>query len=209
MRPSRKTATRPATSIASSRSCVTNSVVTWISSCNCRSQRRNSLRTLASSAPNGSSSSNTFGSTASARARATRWRWPPESCDGKRLPCASSWISFSSSSTRARISGSFGPLRTRQHAQAERDVLKHVQVPEQRVMLEGKTGLALAGGNVRHVLAVKQNLRVGRVGKFQTGDDAQQRRLAGTGRPQQRDEFAGLDLQAHVCRARGSCRISW
>ena len=36
----------------------------------------------ASSAPNGSSSSSTFGSGASARASAMRWRWPPESCDG-------------------------------------------------------------------------------------------------------------------------------
>ena len=44
--------------------------------------RRSSARTLASSAPNGSSSSRTFGSTASARASAMRWRWPPESCDG-------------------------------------------------------------------------------------------------------------------------------
>ena len=50
----------------------------WIS----RSQRRRSLRTLASSAPNGSSSSSTRGSIASARASATRWRWPPESCVG-------------------------------------------------------------------------------------------------------------------------------
>ena len=48
-------------------------------SCSRRSQRRSSLRTLASSAPNGSSSSSTRGSIASARARATRWRWPPDS----------------------------------------------------------------------------------------------------------------------------------
>jgi len=32
--------------------------------------------------PNGSSSSSTLGSTASARASATRCRWPPESCEG-------------------------------------------------------------------------------------------------------------------------------
>ena len=88
----------------------------------------------------------------------------------------------------------FGP-----DAQAERDVFKHAQVPEQRVMLKGKTGLALARGNLRHVLAVKQDLRLaGIVGKFQAGDDAQQRGLAGTGRAEQRDEFAGLDLEAHV-----------
>ena len=52
------------------------------SSCSSRSQRRSSLRTLASSAPNGSSSSSTCGSIASARASATRWRWPPESWFG-------------------------------------------------------------------------------------------------------------------------------
>jgi len=39
---------------------------------------RNSLRTLASSAPNGSSSSRMRGSIASARASAMRWRWPPD-----------------------------------------------------------------------------------------------------------------------------------
>ena len=43
-----------------------------------RSQRRSSLRTLASSAPNGSSSSRMRGSIASARASAMRWRWPPD-----------------------------------------------------------------------------------------------------------------------------------
>ena len=39
-------------------------------------------RTLASSAPNGSSSSSTRGAMASARASATRWRCPPDNCDG-------------------------------------------------------------------------------------------------------------------------------
>ena len=72
----------PATSIASSWSWVTKIVVTFISSWRLRSQVRRSLRTFASSAPNGSSSSSTCGWTASARASAIRWRWPPESCDG-------------------------------------------------------------------------------------------------------------------------------
>ena len=53
--------TRSATSSASSWSCVTNTLVTCISSCSRRSQRRSSFRTFASSAPNGSSSSSTFG----------------------------------------------------------------------------------------------------------------------------------------------------
>ena len=71
-----------ATSIASYWSWVTKIVVTWTSSWRRRSHWRSSVRTRASRAPNGSSSSSTFGSTASARASAIRWRWPPESCDG-------------------------------------------------------------------------------------------------------------------------------
>ena len=50
-----------ATSMASSWSCVTRIVVTCCSSCRRRSQTRSSLRTVASSAPNGSSSSSTLG----------------------------------------------------------------------------------------------------------------------------------------------------
>ena len=49
--------------------------------------------------------------------------------------------------------------RFRANAQAERNVFEHGHVPEQRVMLEGKAGLALARGNLRHVLAVKQGPR--------------------------------------------------
>ena len=68
--------------MASSWSWVTKIVVTCTSSWSRRSHARSSLRTVASSAPNGSSSSSTLGSTASARASAIRWRWPPLSCDG-------------------------------------------------------------------------------------------------------------------------------
>ena len=50
--------------------------------------------------------------------------------------------------------------RFRADAQTEGDVFKNTHVPEQRVVLEGEAGLALAGGNLRHILAVKQNLRV-------------------------------------------------
>ena len=72
MRPSFMTVTRSATSIASSWSCVTSTVVTLTSSWRRRSQPRSSFRTRASRAPNGSSRSRTFGSTASARASAMR-----------------------------------------------------------------------------------------------------------------------------------------
>ena len=66
IRPSFMTTICSATSIASSWSWVTKIVVTWTSSWRRRSHTRSSLRTLASSAPKGSSSSSTSGSTASA-----------------------------------------------------------------------------------------------------------------------------------------------
>mmetsp|Transcript_1012 Transcript_1012/g.2507 ORF Transcript_1012/g.2507 Transcript_1012/m.2507 type:complete len:120 (-) Transcript_1012:50-409(-) len=97
---------RSATSSASSWSWVTKMLVMCSSSCRRRSQRRSSLRTLASSAPKGSSSSSTRGSTARARASAMRWRWPPESCGGKRSASQSSCTSCSSSMTRFLISAS-------------------------------------------------------------------------------------------------------
>ena len=53
---------------------VTNSVVTFKSWCKCTSHSRSSWRIFASTAPNGSSSSNTEGFGANARAIATRCR---------------------------------------------------------------------------------------------------------------------------------------
>ena len=55
------TAMRSDMVIASSWSCVTNTVVVWVSSCSLRNHPRSSARTRASRAPNGSSSSSTFG----------------------------------------------------------------------------------------------------------------------------------------------------
>ena len=105
MRPSLITTISSATSIASSWSWVTKTVVTGTSSCRRRSHSRSSLRTLASRAPNGSSSSSTLGWTASARASAMRCRWPPESCDGSRSANCDRCTSLSSSSTRSRDLG--------------------------------------------------------------------------------------------------------
>ena len=48
------------------------------------------LRVIASSAPNGSSISKTFGSTASARAICRRWRMPPDNSDGNLVRWVSS-----------------------------------------------------------------------------------------------------------------------
>ena len=63
------------------------------------SSHRNDLRTMGSSAPNGSSSSMRRGLQASARATATRCRCPPDSCGGKRPPNPGRSVSSSSSFT--------------------------------------------------------------------------------------------------------------
>ena len=84
------------------------------------------------------------GSTASARASATRWRCPPESCDG--IAARQRRRAAPAAAARARARGS--PLRRphapRSHAQAEGDVLEHRHVAEQRVVLEHEADVALA-----------------------------------------------------------------
>ena len=190
------TTIRSATSIASSWSWVTKTLVTFISSCSRRSQRRSSFRTRASSAPNGSSSSSTLGSTASARARAMRWRWPPESWCGKRSAIQSSWTSFSSSVTLARICASLGPAGARPHPQAEGDVLEDRHVAEQRVVLEDEADAALAHVDIGGVFAVEQD-RAG-IGHLEAGDDAQQGRLARARRAEQRHQLARRHVEVQV-----------
>ena len=102
---------------ASSWSCVTYTNVVpvrcWIrfsSSCISR-------RSFRSSAPSGSSSSRAAGRLTSARASATRWRWPPDSSAGLRSSYPSSRTTVSISATRSRISSepirfSFSPNAT-------------------------------------------------------------------------------------------------
>ena len=82
-RPSPMTMISSASSAASSASWVTMTVDSPASRCRRRSSRRSSSRTGASSALNGSSSRTSLGWKASARASATRCRWPPDSCAGQ------------------------------------------------------------------------------------------------------------------------------
>ena len=81
------------------------------------------------------------------------------------------------------------PMRSRAHAQPERDVLEHRHVTEQRVVLKDEADSPLAGLPVRRILAVEQHAAA--VGRLEAGDDPQQRRLAAARRPEQRDELAG------------------
>ena len=105
------------------------------SSCRRRSQRRSSLRTLASSAPKGSSSSSTR---ARQRARARR-------CAGAARRAGAGSGRPASPAARAkqlhhalldlRLAGA---LLARLDAQAKGDVVEHRHVAEQRVVLEQK-----------------------------------------------------------------------
>ena len=95
--------------------------------------------------------------------------------------------------------------RARLHAQAESDVFKHRHMAEQRIVLEHESDMALAGSAGERILAVERNLAG--VGPIQPGDDAQQRGLARTRRPEQRQQFAIGDLQIDAVE-RGKCAES-
>ena len=104
MRPSLKTAIRSLIVSASSWSWVTNTKVMPTSRWICLSSICISRRSLRSRAPSGSSSSSTRGRLTSARASATRCRWPPESWWGRRSAKPSSRTVASASSARRRRS---------------------------------------------------------------------------------------------------------
>src|SRR6187402_3234081 len=177
MRPLSMTTTRLATSSASSWSWVTKIEVTWISECSERSHCRNSLRTLASSAPNGTSSSRMRGSIASAR-----------ECDA--LTLATGQLARIAVRQPVELheieqfldSGADRGLvladGTRLHPQAEGDVLEDRHVPEQRVVLEHEADMAFAGAMAERIFAVDPHLS--RIGPFEACDDTQQRGLART-----------------------------
>ena len=61
-------------------------------------------------------------------------------------------------------------------------------VGEERVRLEHHSHVALVGWHARHVLAVHED--ASSVGPVEAGDEAERRRLAAPGGPQQREELA-------------------
>src|SRR5581483_4118866 len=94
------TATWSERNTASAIEWVTSSVVVTRSDQMRRSSRLRRWRVISSRAPNGSSSSSTCGWVTSARAMATRWRMPPDSCAGRAFANRSS----PTSEIRSRIS---------------------------------------------------------------------------------------------------------
>ena len=89
-----------------------------------------------------------------------------------------------------------GALPARFDPQSEGDVVEHGHVPEQRVMLEHETDLAVAHVGGGGVLLVEKHLAV--IRRLQTGDDPQQGGFAAAGWPQQAHQFAGWKIQRDV-----------
>ena len=175
-----------ATSIASSWSCVTKIVVTWISSCSRRSHSRSSARTCASSAPKGSSSSSTSGCGRQRARERHALQLAAGELRGVALGEAVEPHEREQLVARARRISAFGRLRTRQ---AEGDVVVHGHVLERGVVLEDEAHAARARGRVGHVL-LRRSARCPLSGRLQPRDDAQQRRLAAAARAEQRRQRA-------------------
>ena len=128
-RPASSTAISSASAAASSKSWVTATAGATAARIVRPCSREACARVRASSAASGSSSSRAFGSTASARASATRWRSPPESATGR----SSAW---SEAEPGEQLDRPPAPLRTPGPAQRVGDVPPHGKVAEQRVVLE-------------------------------------------------------------------------
>src|SRR4029077_14217173 len=89
-----------------------------------------------------------------------------------------------------------GPRSAREHAKSKRDIFKYRHVAEERVMLKNETDLAIANADVARVLAMEEHLAG--VGCFEARDNSEQRRLARARQSQQRDQLAGLDMEADM-----------
>jgi hypothetical protein len=113
---------------------------------------------------------------ASARASATRCRWPPDSCAGTR------------------------PQAARPHAQAEPDIVGHGHVLEECVVLEDEADVPLLHALLRGILVAEEDLSGGR--PLEPGDQPEQRRLAGARWPEQRDQLARSDFERYVMQRR-------
>ena len=199
--PSTITPTWSASAAASSKSWVTRIV----GSASSRSSSCSSIRTAAfvwaSSAESGSSSRSTPGSSASARASATRWRSPPDSSPTR----AASRCEIRNRSSRS-ATGRRGGRRS--------DVREHVEMREQRVLLEEVAHPASLRRHVDSLPRVEPGALAERDDAAprpqQPGDDPQHRRLPGPRRPDERRRGAVRDgqLDGRVEAAKGMGEVT-
>ena len=73
---------------------------------------------------------------------------------------------------------------------------------KQREVLEHEADVALVGWHVVDTLAIEDDVAAIRL--VEAGDDAQERRLAGTARPQQRDVAVAAERQVDALQHGGS-----
>ena len=169
-----------ASSTASSIECVTSRVVVSFSiqiRCSSMFMRR---RVIASSAPNGSSSSRTVGSVTRARAMATRWRMPPDSWRARRLEPVQAHEGDQIVDGRLRH---IGPC----HLEGEVDVVVDASPREQGRVLERDSDL-VPGPPVGRRLTVDAHGARGR--HLEVGENPQRGRLSAAGGPEQGGERA-------------------
>jgi hypothetical protein len=150
-------------------------------------------RSLASSAESGSSRRNSLGFRASARAIATRWRWPPDSCETGR------------SMTPDQLEQLLGPLAAgalvdAPDLEAVGDVLADRKVREQGERLKHHAEVALVRGRTGEVLAVEPDATGGR--RLQARNAAQQGGLAAARWPEQADQLAVRELEIDIDQRR-------
>jgi hypothetical protein len=88
------------------------------------------------------------------------------------------------------------PFAARFDFQTEGNVFKHGHVVEQSVVLEYESDVSIANRPQGRVAAVEQHLSF--VRRLETGNDAQQRRLAASRGTEQRDQCARRYVQIDV-----------
>ena len=114
------------------------------------------------------------------RAKATRWRIPPESSRGARARSPRGRTGEQRARLRARLARAPAPP-TRS---GERGVVERAQPRQQQVALGHEHG--------------GRRLDTARVGALEAADELEQRRLPAAARADDRDHFAGRDAQAHA-----------
>ncbi len=96
--------------------------------------------------------------------------------------------------------GLAGTVGTLAHLEAEGDVLGNAHMAEQGIVLKYEADPAITGSQPGGIDAIQTDTAA--VGLFQSGQDAQQRRLAGPGRPQQRHQLSLVHPQRDPIKGR-------
>ena len=96
--------------------------------------------------------------------------------------------------------GARRPRPRRPRGEPEGDVVEHLHALEQRIALEDEADVPLLHREAERILAAEEHPARGR--ELEPGEDAKERRLARAGRPEQRHQLAGLDLERDVMERR-------